>query len=713
MIKIEVSTKSASLLLSALLSCLLLFTSPCSISAQNSQEVVLTPEERAYINKLGPVIIGVDPKWEPYEYINSNGEYAGIAADLLKIIAERAGIELRLMPTSSWNETIEKSKKGKCHILTFLNQTPERDSWLLFTEHYFTDYNVFITREEHEYISDPASLINKSIVLPAGTSVEERIRKDFPNLRVIIVESEAEAIKAVNDRKADMTMRSLSMAAYIIKKEGLFNLKIAGTLANYKNMLRIGVLHEHPLLRDILNKSIATLSEYDIHHAINNHISIKVISGTNYRFLIRISILLLILLIIGIIWNRQLRRLNAKLTANERELLQLSNLLKEDISARERIEWELRESEKRLTGIISNLPGFVYSCKNDDDYTMDYVSEGCRVVTGYFPEDFLNNRVTFGSLIVPEERSEIRKKWDRVLAAGVHFEHEYRITNSQGEIRWIWERGFGIFSDSGELLKLEGFISDVTDRKEAEEALKVSERKLISLNNTKDKFFSIIAHDLKSPLSTISGFSDYINQMPLATECCDLKKYTTLIYSASSNALALLENLLEWARVQQGTIPYNPKLLPLRDIAQSAMMPLINNALNKEILLVNQIPEKIDVFCDVNMISTLIRNLINNAIKFTYNKGVVNIESIQLQDEVVVSVSDNGIGIDPDSFERLFCTENNFSSKGTNNEGGTGLGLVLCKEFAERHGGRIWAKSTLGEGSTFFFSLPAKSGNQE
>ncbi|MDP3453265.1 MAG: transporter substrate-binding domain-containing protein, partial [Bacteroidales bacterium] len=493
MIKIEVSTKSASLLLPALLSCLLLFTNPYAISAQNTPVVVLTPEEREYLNKIGPIIIGVDPKWEPYENINSNGEYAGIAADLLKVIAERADIELRLMPTSSWNETLEKSKRGKCHILTFLNQTPERDKWLLFTEPYFTDYNVFITREEHEYISDPALLINKSIVLPAGTSVEERIRKDYPNLRIIVVETEEEAIKAVNNREADMTMRSLSMAAYIIKKEGLFNLKIAGTLANYKNMLRIGVLHEHPLLRDILNKSIATLSEHDIHQVISSHISIKVVSGTDYSLLIRISIVLLILLLIGLIWNRQLRRLNTKLTASERELLQLSNRLKEDINTRERIERELRESEKRLTGIISNLPGFVYSCKDDDGYTMDYVSEGCRWVTGYFPEDFLNNRVTFGTLIVPEERSEIRKKWDRVLAAREHFEHEYRITNSRGEIRWIWERGFGIFSDSGELIKLEGFISDVTDRKEAEEALKISERKLISLNNTKDKFFSIIA----------------------------------------------------------------------------------------------------------------------------------------------------------------------------------------------------------------------------
>lgn len=685
MIRIKSSTRSSSRGFSTLLLCVVLLLNSYSVTAQSDHKVTLSPEEIAYLKKTGPVIIGVDPQWEPYEYINSSGEYSGIAADLLKIIAERAGIELTLMPSSSWSETLEKSKRGKCHILTFLNSTPEREKWLLFTEPYFTDYNVFITREEHEPIANPATLVNKTIVLPQGTSVEERVRREFPNLRVIVVKNEDDAIKAVNNREADMTLRSLSMAAYIIKREGLFNLKIAGTLPGYKNMLRIGVLHEHPILRDILNKSIATLSDNDIQQAINNHISIKYVSGTNYMLLIRLSFFLLTLLLIGLVWNRQLRKLNKKLAAREREL---------------------RESEKRLSGMVSNLPGFVYSCKNDLDYQMDFISEGCIEITGYSPQDFTNKRVTFGSLILPEEIGEIRDKWERVLAQREHFEHEYRIRNSGGEIIWIWERGFGVFSDAGDLIRLEGFICDITAKRESQEALQVSEKKLISINNTKDKFFSIIAHDLKSPLGTISAFSDYINDTPLSPECSEIKSYTSLISRAAKETLELLENLLEWARVQQGTIPFNPEQLSLKDISDRTILSLSNSALNKNISLISRIPEEISVYGDLNMISALFRNLIYNAIKFTPTGGRVETDVSVSGSEIIVSVSDTGIGVAGDVADKLFCREGLISTKGTNNEGGTGLGLVLCKEFAQRHGGRIWVESTEGEGSTFYFTLP-------
>lgn len=191
-----------------------------SISPVSFQQksVSLTPEEQAYLSKTGTITMCVDPEWEPYELVTPDGEFLGIAADLVRLIASRSGVSLDLVKTSDWDESIAASQEGKCQILAFLTETPARDEWLLFTNPYFSDPNVIITRNEHGYISDPARLVNETIALPNGTSVEERIRRDYPNLMVVNSgHSEADAFRMVEEQEADMTVRSLTMAAYIYR----------------------------------------------------------------------------------------------------------------------------------------------------------------------------------------------------------------------------------------------------------------------------------------------------------------------------------------------------------------------------------------------------------------------------------------------------------------------------------------------------------------
>lgn len=167
----------------------------------------------------------VDPDWVPFEQINEKGEHEGIAADLIALVSQRTGLKIELYKVKTWDESVEASKNGKCQMMSFLNQTPARDKWLIFTEPIFYDPNVFVTREEHSFIADPKSLSNESIALPRNTMVAERIQREYPNIRVIGTGSEDEAVSLVSDRKADMTMRSLIVAAYAIKKEGLLTSK--------------------------------------------------------------------------------------------------------------------------------------------------------------------------------------------------------------------------------------------------------------------------------------------------------------------------------------------------------------------------------------------------------------------------------------------------------------------------------------------------------
>lgn len=275
--------------------------------------VELTSQERDYLQKLGPIKACVDPDWAPFETLSAKGEYVGIGADLLFLVAQRLGLNVEILHTKDWDETMIASKEGKCQIMSFLNQTPARDKWLIFTEPHFSDPNVFITREEHPFIADPSELVDKTIVFPEGTAMEEKIRKEYPNLKVITVPTEMDAFKLVSDKKADMTLRSLIVAAYTIKKEGFFNLKISGQLPNYTNQLRIGVIKSEPMLRDILAKGVATISAKDKESIVNQHIVIKAQTVVDYSLAIKMLIGFLLIALAVMYRYYELSKYNKKL----------------------------------------------------------------------------------------------------------------------------------------------------------------------------------------------------------------------------------------------------------------------------------------------------------------------------------------------------------------------------------------------------------------
>ena len=261
----------------------------------------------------GEVTFCVDPDWPPFEQIDAQGQHVGIAADLLRLVAQRSGMNLQLVPTQNWDDSIAASQAGRCQVLSFLNQSPKRDAWLVFTDPVLVDENVVITREEHPFVPDLAGLSNETLVLPKGTSVEERLRRDFPNLKIVLVDSEAEAFKRVSERQADLTMRSLIVAADTIKRQGWFNLKIAGQVPGYGNRLRIGVLKSQTALRDRLNQGVASISAIERQKIIDQHVAIQMVTATDYTLIGWLAAMLAAVLLTSVYWISRLRRVNAQL----------------------------------------------------------------------------------------------------------------------------------------------------------------------------------------------------------------------------------------------------------------------------------------------------------------------------------------------------------------------------------------------------------------
>jgi diguanylate cyclase (GGDEF)-like protein len=290
---------------------LALYVGMAGAAAETTLE--LSAAERAWLAERDSVSVCVDPDWLPFEMLNARGEHEGIAADLLRLVAERAGLQLQVVPSRDWDVSLAESKAGRCQLLSFLNQTPERDAWLIFTQPLFTDANVLIAREDHPHVVNLSALVGASVALPSGTSVEERIRHDFPQLRIIRTETDAQALALVNEGKADLTIRSLTMAAYTIRHEGWFNLKIAGQVSGFDNQFRIGVLNGEPLLRDILDKAIATVTPVELNQIANRHVPIRVEAGTDYRLVVQLVVVFSVVLLTSLFWIGRLRRVNEQL----------------------------------------------------------------------------------------------------------------------------------------------------------------------------------------------------------------------------------------------------------------------------------------------------------------------------------------------------------------------------------------------------------------
>jgi PAS domain S-box-containing protein len=263
-----------------------------------------------------------------------------------------------------------------------------------------------------------------------------------------------------------------------------------------------------------------------------------------------------------------------------------------------------------------------------------------------------------------------------------------------------------VFDENQNLVFFISHVQDITDKKNAERILLERKEELQRLNAEKDKFFSIIAHDLINPFSSIVGFSDLLIEEVHEKRYDIIEKYSEIIQASSQRAISLLMNLMVWSRSQSGRMDYQPLYFEMADILKEVVLLFSDSAKQKAITVITETPSQARVFADRNMINTVLRNLISNAIKFTKNGGAINITVTDNQDKIAVSVCDNGIGLTKERMEQLFHLDTNSSTPGTENEEGTGLGLILCKEFIQKHDGKIWVESEIGKGSCFKFIIP-------
>lgn len=359
------------------------------------------------------------------------------------------------------------------------------------------------------------------------------------------------------------------------------------------------------------------------------------------------------------------------------------------------------EQEYFYNSILNNIgdPVFV----KDDQSRLLIVNDAFTEIFNLHRDDIIGK--TLAEEVSPEERESFLKIDKQVLEDGTENINEEALTIRGGETRTISTRKTR-FVDADGKKYLVGVIHDITERKKSENSLKESEKQLKELNTTKDKLFSIIAHDLRSPFNSIIGFSELLTVNSADLDPEEKEKFCSIINVAAKNTLILLDNLLNWAKSQTGQLRFNPEKVLFSTVIQEIITLKKSLAKAKNITLDYFSTAEIEVYADINMLKTVLRNLISNAIKFTELGGNIRVLATLKDQHVEITISDDGIGMNEEKCKELFKIASNTTTIGTANENGSGLGLVLCKEFVEKNNGTIWVESKEGKGSNFKFTLP-------
>lgn len=374
-----------------------------------------------------------------------------------------------------------------------------------------------------------------------------------------------------------------------------------------------------------------------------------------------------------------------------------------DITWRKETEQLIKEERNLLETIINNIPDII-AIQEPDHTIVSYNSQGYKAlgmspgeVNGKKCYELLGRKISCHECATNRALKSKKTEWVEKYVPEMGI--------------WVHAMSIPILDESNRVKLIIEKIQDISERKKAEREIESQNKELKEINYTKDKLFSIIGHDLKNPLNNIILFSELLGKKLENAPKEKIRMYQESIHQSAFSILNLLNNLLDWSRLQGGDLICKYTALDLNSLVEEIIELLNHSAMNKKIELKNHVPKHLTAYADQAMISTVLRNLISNALKFTENGGTVEITGTCKNGRAHLSVKDNGVGIHPERIRKIFNPSEHKSQPGTAGEKGTGLGLLICKEFIEKNNAKINVESELGKGTTFYIELPMVAEN--
>lgn len=379
---------------------------------------------------------------------------------------------------------------------------------------------------------------------------------------------------------------------------------------------------------------------------------------------------------------------------------------------------ELNHERELYTDLSNALPAGIYRLRvfkdlslidkkwetsTDTPYKLEFANNRFYEILHIDKELFIKNPGIISDFILEEDKESFVRLNVEANLNMTPFTWEGRLKIEGNQI-WIHFESLPRLLENGDIIWT-GTLNEVSKRKSAELEIAAKNIELEKLNSEKNKFFSIIAHDLRSPFNAIIGLSELLVNEIDEKSYENAQEYSSVILQTARKSVALLNNLMEWAQLKTGKIEYNPEYFNIVALVKETTSLYKEIAKKKSITIEEILPHFLSLYADKAMISSILRNFISNAIKFTMPGGKVVVTVEEKSKEIIFSVKDTGVGISKERFDNIFKIDHMYSTIGTDNEKGTGMGLTLCKDFVEMHSGKIWVESEENNGSVFYFSL--------
>ncbi len=451
----------------------------------------LTPEERTWLDKNdGKIRFATSDGYPPFDFLDKNGAYLGLSADYIRLIEQKLNFKFKMVFLKNWDEIVEKARKNEIDVISSMQKTPERSEYLLFTESYIDVTSVIIVRKEVIKSLSLEKMTGMKIAVVKNYAVIDFLEKNYSHLGFYQVFDPLSGLIDVSFNSADAMVIDLPVASYYIAKEGITNLRMAGKTGYIEN-LRFASRKDWPILNSILQKGLSHITQDERDEIFQKWVhleSIPFYMKRSFGIIAGVSAFaVLFLILIMLAWNRSL-----KVKVRER-----TTALNQQLEIQKQIEEDLRQSREQFKTIVSNIPGATYRCAFDSNWTMEYISDGIEDIIGYPYSDFLGNRVrSYASIIHPDDAGMVEDIVSERISNKEPYTKEYRIIHFDGSVRYVWERGRGVFGNKGELVCLDGTVFDITERKNAESALEESHRRLTTILDSLDSL--VYVADMKT-----------------------------------------------------------------------------------------------------------------------------------------------------------------------------------------------------------------------
>ena len=374
-----------------------------------------------------------------------------------------------------------------------------------------------------------------------------------------------------------------------------------------------------------------------------------------------------------------------------------------DVTKRRLAEEELAQEQYLMRTLMDNLPDHIYF--KDHESRFIRINKSHALSFGLNDSSQAIGKTDF-DFFTGEHAQQAYEDEQKIIRTGQLLSTEEKETHHDRPDTWASTIKLPLIDNDRNIIGTFGISRDITKHKLAEEEIKLKNELLQIINAEKDKFFSILAHDLRGPLSAFVAATKIITEEIQTMKFEEIKEITLSMKTSAINIYSLLENLLEWSRLRRGVMDFIPERFNLKKKIEECINVLSESARKKGIEIKIFVPDELDVLADSHMFEAVIRNLVSNAIKFTTSGGKVTLTAGYNEDHTIeIKISDSGIGMTPELKNKLFQINEKTSRPGTEGEPSTGLGLLLCKEFIEKHNGKIWVESEVGKGSTFTFTI--------